>query len=88
MYSTRFFPISKIFPVNTKCTAFVFCYKTSSSCVWLLSLPFVYIPYEFLSRKLSLDKGNAICGSVVVMVAMCNIMFYKILPLSSGHRTI
>lgn len=24
---------------------------------------------------------------IVVMVAMCNIMFYKILPLSSGHRT-
>lgn len=28
-----------------------------------------------------------LCDSVVVMVAMCNIMFYKIVLLSSGHRT-
>lgn len=82
---------------------FVFCYKTSSSryllrffilffsVVLFASVYKIYVCMyvQFLSRLVVyvFDKKHVICGSVVVMVAMCNIMLYKIVPLSSGHRT-
>lgn len=74
------YPHFKIFPVNTKYTMFMFCYKTSSSCI-RFALSRSHSPGPMFRYK-----ENVICGSVVVMVAMCNIMFYKIVLLSSGHQ--
>lgn len=95
------YPHFKIFPVNTKIyTMFIFCNKTSSSCIRFAPLSLLYIYFlvhdhfclGFLSRSFTpntvhrFGNANAICDSVVVMVEMCNIMFYKIVLLSSGHR--